>query len=206
MLTTVWWAGLAVSGAAFLLRDVPRYARYTPASFGDYWPKRAALVPHVLAAGIAFLIGFLQFSRRLRDRTPRVHRTLGLVYVGGTLLGAPAAVVLGARSACVLCRPPLVLLGVLWLATTVAAFVAARGHDFATHRAFMIRSFALMNVFSLIRLLDDIAVPGLDPGQQRVLWEWSAMVVIVVGVEVGLTWWPALRRVRQRWGARVVGA
>lgn len=83
---------------------------------------------------------------------------------------------------------------------------AARGRDFTTHRAFMIRSFALMNVFSLIRLADGVSFPGLSADQQRVLWEWSCMTIIVVGTEVGLTWWPALRRLRQRLQARPVGA
>lgn len=70
----------------------------------------------------------------------------------------------------------------------------------------MIRSFALMNVFSLIRLADGVSFPGLSADQQRALWEWSCMTIIVVGTEVGLTWWPALRRLRQRLQARPVGA
>lgn len=197
LLTGLWWTALVLAGAAFLLRDLPGYASYTPTAYGEYWVKRASLIPHILAAAPAFLVGFLQFSGRLRARRPRLHRMMGLIYVAGTFVGAPAAILLGVQSTCVLCRPPLVLLGVFWFATTAMAFLAARGRDFATHRAFMIRSFALMNVFSLIRLADDIAIPGLSPDQQQVLWEWSCMAIIVVGTEVGLTWWPALRRLRQ---------
>lgn len=197
LLSGVWWTALVLAGAAFLLRDVPGFASYTPAAYGEYWAKRASLIPHILSAAVAFVVGFLQFSGRLRARQPRLHRVMGLIYVAGTLVGAPAAILLGVQSSCVLCRPPLVLLGALWFATTAMAFLAARGRDFGTHRAFMIRSFALMNVFSLIRLADGVAVPGLSPDQQQVLWEWSCMAMIVVGTEVWLTWWPALRRLQQ---------
>jgi uncharacterized membrane protein len=193
----LWFGTLVVAGGAFLMRDVPHYAQYTPASFGEYWAKRGALIPHVLFAGPAFVIGFLQFSRRLRARRPRVHRTLGLIYVCGSLIGAPAAMVLGARSSCALCRPPLVLLGVLWLATTVLAYFAARRRDFTLHRAFMVRSFALMNVFTLIRLVEGISFQGVSADQQRIIWEWSCMIIIVLGTEIGLTWWPAFRRIRR---------
>lgn len=196
LLVGSWWAALVLAGAAFLLRDVPSYVDYTAESYGEFWERRWALVPHAAGALVAFAVGFLQFSRTLRARRPRLHRALGYVYVAFTLIAAPAAIVLGLRSSCPLCRPPLTALGVLWLATTIVALVAARARELSVHRAFMIRSFGLMNVFTLIRLLEDIPVPGLTPAEQRVVWEWTAMAAIVIGIEIALTWTPTLRRLR----------
>jgi uncharacterized membrane protein YozB (DUF420 family) len=101
----------------------------------------------------------------------------------------------------VLCRPPLVVLGVLWFLTTGIAFLAIRWSDLALHRAFMIRSFALMNVFTLIRVTEPLTF-GLTRPDARVVREWGCMVVIVVGVELVLTWWPNWRRLRARMTAR----
>ena len=119
--TALAWTALALTGVYFLARDVPHYAVLTAESFGDFWSKRATLIPHAFAAALAFLIGFLQFSTRLRRARPRVHRTLGTIYVIGTLVGAPTAFMLGVTSDCALCRPPLALLGVLWFSTTAVA-------------------------------------------------------------------------------------
>lgn len=190
------WTALVLTGLYFAVRDVPHYAVFTAESFGDFWPKRATLVPHVFAAALAFLIGFLQFSTRLRRARPRVHRTLGTIYVVGTLIGAPTAFLLGVQSDCALCRPPLALLGVLWFGTTVVAYVAARAGNFVAHRAFMIRSFTLMNVFSLIRIAAFLRIEGVPGNEMRILREWACMVVLVLGTEIYLTWWPAIRRLR----------
>ncbi|MGE0816814.1 MAG: DUF2306 domain-containing protein [Vicinamibacterales bacterium] len=189
-----------VAAVYFMQRDVPGYLEYTPAAFGELWPRAGSAVSHVFAAAIAFALGFLQFVPSLRTRYPAVHRLAGRVYVIGTLVGAPAAMSLGAQSSCVLCRPPLVTLGFLWFLTTGLAFVAIRVGDRAQHRAFMIRSFALMNVFSLIRLSEPLTF-GLAPGDARVIREWSCMALIMLGTEVALTWWPAGRRLLQRRGA-----
>lgn len=196
LLLRLWWLALVIGATAFFIRDVPTYLDYRPENYGELWDRRGATIPHVFAAAVAFVVGFLQFSRRLRSQRPRLHRALGYVYFAGTLVGAPAAIFLGLKSSCALCRPPLTLLGVLWGSTTLMAVAAARNRDFTIHRAFMVRSFGLMNVFTLIRLLDDVPIPGLQPAEQRVIWEWTAMAVIVIGLEIALTWRPALQRLR----------
>ena len=44
-----------------------------------------------------------------------------------------------------MCRPPLALLATLWFTTAALALAAAKRRDFTVHRAFMIRSYVLMN-------------------------------------------------------------
>lgn len=76
--------------------------------------------------------------------------------------------------------------------------VAARAGNFVAHRAFMIRSFVLMNVFSLIRIAAYLRIEGVPGNEMRILREWARMVLLVLGSEIYLTWWPAIRRLRRR--------
>jgi uncharacterized membrane protein len=191
----IWWAALIAVTLYYIRRDVSRFVEYAEASYGEYWTRPRSIAAHVFPATLAILLGFSQFSQRLRSRYPRVHRIAGRIYVAATIIAAPAAMALGIQSSCVLCRPPLVVLGALWLVTTSIAFAAIRLRDIGVHRAFMIRSFALMNVFSLIRFTEPLTF-GLTTLESRIVREWSCMAVIVVGVEVALTWWPAGRRLR----------
>jgi hypothetical protein len=192
----LWWGSLVSLALFYIWRDVPRYMHHSAASYGEYWTRKSSILLHVFPAALAFLLGFTQFSGRLRSQRPQIHRVAGRIYLMGTLVGAPAAMLLGSRSSCLLCRPPLVTLGGLWLLTTGIALVAIRLRDIATHRAFMIRSFGLMNVFSLIRLSEPLTF-GLRPAESRVIREWSCLVLLVLGLELVLTWWPAWRRLHR---------
>lgn len=111
---------------------------------GDALWVRVFFYLHIVTAGLALLIGPLQFSRRLRVRAPRVHRWIGGTYVGAVAVGAVAALVMS-------CFSSVALLGffgfgalaVLWAWTTYRGYTSIRGGDVASHQAWMIRSFAL---------------------------------------------------------------
>lgn len=192
------WALLVGAVAYFFFRDVPHYAILTPRSYGEYWATRGYLIPHVAGAGIAILVGLLQFSRRLRARWPRVHRRLGWAYVVGCVVGAPAAIALAAHSDCAVCRPALGTLAVYWFAATIAAFVLARRREFARHRLFMIRSFVAMNVFVIVRIAYLTPIPGLDEGEHRIVAEYVSCFVPLLLTEIWLSWRPELRANRGR--------
>jgi uncharacterized membrane protein len=100
---------------------------------------------HVFGSAVALLLGPLQFWVRLRATRPALHRFTGKVYLGiGVGLGGLAGLALapsaygGAAStlgfAC---------LALAWLYTGVHALGAAQSRDFAAHRRWMIRNFAL---------------------------------------------------------------
>src|SRR5690349_18881450 len=49
---------------------------------------------HIVSAGLALLVGGLQFSRRLRRRSVRLHRWIGRTYVASVLVGGVSAFVM----------------------------------------------------------------------------------------------------------------
>jgi len=103
----------------------------------------AVLVVHVLSAAVALVVGPWQFSPRVRSLR-RVHRTLGRTYlVAGVLPAGITAIPVALWSGRLLTQLSLTTAAVLWLVTGALAYRAARRRDFAGHRAWMMRNYAL---------------------------------------------------------------
>ncbi len=109
----------------------------------DHW--RLAFFIHVYASMWVLFAGFTQFSKRLLRRNPRLHRTLGYIYVADVLLiTGPAGLVMGFyANGGTWSRIAFVALAVLWIFFTAMALVKAKQKDFKAHRRYMIRSYAL---------------------------------------------------------------
>jgi uncharacterized membrane protein len=113
----------------------------------------AVLVAHIFTAAVALVLGPLQFVPRMRARR-RVHRTLGRVYLlAGVLPSAVATVPVAVWSGNPLTQVGLIAAAVLWLVTGGLAYRAARRRDFAAHRAWMLRNYALTFLAVTARVL-----------------------------------------------------
>ncbi len=99
---------------------------------------------HITAGGIALLIGWTQFSLRLRARYLNIHRLIGKVYV-------IAVGVSGCAGLCIafFATGGLVpamgfgTLAITWLFTDVMAYSSIRRLDVDRHQQWMIRNYAL---------------------------------------------------------------
>lgn len=109
----------------------------------DRW--RGAFFIHVYASMWVLFAGFTQFSKRLLKNNPRLHRTLGYIYVVDVLLiTGPAGLVMGFyANGGFWSRVGFVTLAVLWIFFTAMALVKAKQKNFKAHRRYMIRSYAL---------------------------------------------------------------
>jgi uncharacterized membrane protein len=111
------------------------------------------LVIHVVAAMIALLVGPLQFVRRLRTRFPAFHRATGKLYVAAILIGSPAGFVLALGStAGPLAASGFATVAVLSIAFTWLGWRAAVNRQFAGHREWMLRSWAMTSAAITLRL------------------------------------------------------
>jgi uncharacterized membrane protein len=135
------------------------------------------IIPHIAGGVAAFLIGPLQFSSRLRRRSPKAHRVLGRIYVGSVFIAAPLAVVLSNHRhdprAAHFVAANVVQAGT-WLITTTAAFLTARNRHFQQHREWMVRSYAVTFTFVGTRVLQPI------PAWNRHSEAGFAMEIIVI--------------------------
>jgi uncharacterized membrane protein len=106
------------------------------------------VVLHIVCATVFAVLGAFQFSPRLRRRRPGWHRRAGRVLVVAGLGVALSALWLNqffpkADAAREVLYPLRVVFGAAMVLTIVLGFAAARRRDFARHRAWMIRSYAI---------------------------------------------------------------
>ena len=151
---TLVWIGLGLTALfvfltseVLLLTDYPLYHDYRLQVIAD----RHLLIPHTLAGIFALLIGPINFSSRIRERRPRLHRVLGRIYVVSVFVGAATGVALA------LGRPGLPgtsMQAAAWIICTTAAVVAARNRQVVQHRQWMARSYAVTFTFISSRVLN----------------------------------------------------
>ncbi|QXU40807.1 DUF2306 domain-containing protein [Pedobacter sp. D749] len=98
---------------------------------------------HIIFGGIALLIGWTQFSSKMRNRRMALHRKLGKVYVVAVLLSALAGIYIGffatggwISSAGFIC------LGIIWFYTTLKAYLHIKEGEVEKHQKMMIYSYA----------------------------------------------------------------
>jgi len=151
---TVLWIGLGfttlfvfITSEVFLVADYPMYHVYRLQVISD----RHLLIPHVLAALLALLIGPINFSTRIRQHHLQLHRVLGRIYVISVFVGAATGVALAAG------RPGLPgtsMQAAAWIVCTTAALITARNGQIVQHRQWMVRSYAVTFTFVSSRVLN----------------------------------------------------
>jgi uncharacterized membrane protein len=175
----VSWIAVVLTSAAVVLFAVTPYLTTAlgaqtdglGAAYADRpLAVRAAFYVHVVAGGLALLVGPWQFSTALRRRRPRVHRVTGRVAVLAIAAAGVCGLVLAPfNSAGLVGTVGFGTLAVLWLATTWRALRAIRRGDVRAHRAWMYRSFALTYAAVTLRLWTvvlvglEVAVAGVGP-------------------------------------------
>ncbi len=98
---------------------------------------------HVTFGGIALLIGWTQFSKKLRVRNIKVHQLIGKIYIFTALLSAFSSIYISFFST----GGPLAAIGflsmsIIWFYTTVKAFLSIRAKNILEHERMMIYSYA----------------------------------------------------------------
>src|SRR5215472_6587910 len=151
---TVLWISLGlttlfvfVTSEVFLVADYPMYHAYRLQVIAD----RHFLIPHTISGFVALMAGPVQFSSRLRQRYPKLHRVLRLMYVISVFIGAYTGIALAAG------RPGLPrtsMQAAAWMVCTTSAFITARNRQIVQHRQWMARSYAVTFTFVSSRVLN----------------------------------------------------
>jgi len=164
----------------FLNPEAPEWAHFNPI--------RWHLVPHGLGGTIALVFGAMQFSTRLRERYPQIHRLIGKLYIGGTLVAAPVAIWMAFINSPWFLVVFTIVQATTWTLFTLAAYVCIRRRAVAPHREWMIRSYSIVLIFLEGRVL--MAIPALARhGMDAiVLVNWACLAVTLVVVEGVLRW------------------
>jgi uncharacterized membrane protein len=148
-------AGYALVGVAIGIEKLlPAMAYHVP-------ERLAFAATHFAVGGFVLLIGPFQFLPRFRTRWPVLHRWLGRLYVAGCLFSGVAGFMLAQNTnAGPVARTGFTLLAIFWVITTSMAFLKARNQQFADHRRWMIRSYALTFAAVTLRFYLPVSLMG----------------------------------------------
>jgi uncharacterized membrane protein len=158
--TWIVLSSLAIGGFAavpYLTASLAELADAGTGVAGNYDGRppavQAALYAHIVAGGLALVVGPFQFLRGLHDRHRGVHRLIGRTYLAAVAVGGLSGLVLAPVSEAGLAGFfGFGTLAVLWLVTAGRAYRAIRRADVAGHRAWMMRNFALTYAAVTLRL------------------------------------------------------
>jgi uncharacterized membrane protein len=97
-----------------------------------------AFYMHIILSGIALLIGWLQFNKKLRATKPKVHRNIGKTYVIAALVGGLTGVYISFfATGGWIAATGFAMLGIVWFSTTMIGFNDARTSRYEAHRKMM---------------------------------------------------------------------
>ena len=98
---------------------------------------------HIVLGGISLLVGWLQFSAKLRSRNVKIHRYIGKIYVVSALFSSFSGsyIALFADGG-FWASLGFSCLGIIWFCTTLMAYLTIWNHQIVKHRVLMIYSYA----------------------------------------------------------------
>jgi len=114
---------------------------------------RLPFLVHVVSSPVSLAVGVLLLWTGFRGLSPRLHRWSGRVYALSILVGGLSAVAMapGANGGW-FASLGFTLVGLVWIGVTGYAVHLARTRQFAAHRRWMIRSYALTFAAVTLRL------------------------------------------------------
>jgi len=127
---------LAAGALWFIQQAARQYGVYDAVSYGDLWPRRGGLIPHMAGGLVAITTGLIQLWLGTTQRTGSLHRILGRVYLGGVALGSAGAffLALTIERRYFAYASGLFMLGTAWVLTTWMAYAAIRKRAIERHR------------------------------------------------------------------------
>ncbi|MCF6298228.1 MAG: DUF2306 domain-containing protein [Flavobacteriaceae bacterium] len=98
---------------------------------------------HVIFGGIALIIGWLQFSEKLRKNNIELHRKIGKIYLLSVLISGICGLYIGFyATGGIISILGFISLDIIWLTTTILGFNAVRKSNIELHKKLMIYSYS----------------------------------------------------------------
>ncbi len=149
---------------------------------------------HILFGGLALLVGWTQFSARIRRNYLHWHRRLGKLYVLSVMLSATAGIGIGffATGGWV-AAAGFIGLGLVWFGTTLSAYLNIRQLRLRQHEVMMTYSYAAC--FAAVTLR--IWLPALVPVFGNFVAAYTLVAWLCwlpnLAVAYGILTWPSAR-------------
>src|SRR5688572_17905082 len=129
----ICWTLLILLSSYYLYRAI-NY-RFIREGIGPtFWNKQFWFVSHLITAVIPLITGPFQFWNWFRIHHMKWHRLLGKIYIIGCLLGGLSALYLSITQPYPGSVVPAVMLALLWLYMTAAAWITIKRKNVQGHR------------------------------------------------------------------------
>jgi uncharacterized membrane protein len=151
---------------------------------------------HIAGGTAAILIGPLQFWKTFRVKYVHLHRTLGKIYIIGSLLAAICLIRIFLKFGWGPTSPSQITVTTLWFLSTIAAWWTIKRKNVKAHRQFMARSYLFAFYFVAVRTNDNMAnIFGFDTHGDVYLAnsDWFTWVVPFIILEMYQSWWPVAK-------------
>lgn len=129
---------------------------------------------HIILGGIALLIGWLQFNKKLRVKNLNLHRKVGKIYVISVLLSAISGLYIGYfATGGIIAKSGFMTMAVAWFLTTYFAFTTVKKGNIIKHQKLMIYSYAICFAAVTLRIYLPIFIPifgGFIPAYKFIAW------------------------------------
>ena len=114
---------------------------------------RFAFYAHIFPGGLALLTGWPQFIPSWRTLKPHWHRILGKIYIISVLVSGLAGLYIGFyATGGLVSQTGFIALALIWLFTTLGAFLKIKKREVAAHERWMIFSYAATFAAVTLRL------------------------------------------------------
>lgn len=138
---------------------------------------------HISFGGLALLIGWLQFSNKLRSNNISLHRIIGKTYMIAVLISGLCSLYIALHATGgIVSIAGFFIMGIIWLTTTALGFKAIKNGDIASHRKFMVYSYASCFAAVTLRIwlpLLVIAFNAFNPAYRIVAWlSWVPNLIV----------------------------
>lgn len=98
---------------------------------------------HIISSGIALLIGWVQFNKRIKASIPIVHRLVGYVFFISVFIGGMSGLYLSFYSNYILSKIGFGILSTLWLSSSFYALYYIKGKQFDLHKNWALRTYSI---------------------------------------------------------------
>ncbi|HCE55234.1 MAG: DUF2306 domain-containing protein [Lutibacter sp.] len=98
---------------------------------------------HIILGGLALLIGWLQFSPKLRRTNIKLHRIIGKIYISSVLIsGLCGFHIAFFATGGIISVIGFISLNIIWLSTTILGFTTITKKNIGLHKKLMIYSYS----------------------------------------------------------------
>lgn len=108
---------------------------------------------HIISGGIAIMIGWLQFSKKLLSKRPKWHRVIGKIYIVAALTCALSGIYVGYfATGGPIAAAGFITIGIIYFYTTLKAYLHIRNRQIEQHKVMMVYSYAACMAAVTLRL------------------------------------------------------